>query len=129
MSAQFEVNDLADSDIDNTEEALITTLKLALVKDLNCYDRRVLDRAAVYVSLAEKITKNRESTYTSKFSFQYGLRVFLMTLVVWVCSVSTVITANGSGRRKTSRLARPSAATTKTKDKHRDEIRADEAHL
>ena len=35
-----------------------------------------------------------------------------MTLDVWVCSASTVMTANGSGRRKTSRLDRPSAATT-----------------
>jgi hypothetical protein len=35
-----------------------------------------------------------------------------MTLLVWVCSASTVMTANGSGRRKTSRLDRPSAATT-----------------
>ena len=128
MSAQFEVNDLADSDIDDTEEALITTLELALIKDLDGYDRRVLDGAAVYVPSAQKITKNRESTHTSKFSFQYGLRVFLMTLVVWVCSVSTVITANGSGRRKTSRLARPSAATTDTEDKYRGEIRAERTH-
>ena len=35
-----------------------------------------------------------------------------MTLVVFVCSPSTVITANGSGSRKTSRLDKPSAATT-----------------
>jgi hypothetical protein len=48
----------------------------------------------------------------SKFSFQYGFNVFLITLVVWVCSPSTVMTANGSGRRKTSRLTSESAATT-----------------
>lgn len=35
-----------------------------------------------------------------------------MALVVCVCSPSTVMTAKGSGRRKTSRLERPSAATT-----------------
>src|SRR3954447_12728758 len=51
-------------------------------------------------------------THMSKFSFQYGLSVFLMTLVVCVCSPSTVMTANGSGRRKTSRFASESAATT-----------------
>jgi hypothetical protein len=39
-----------------------------------------------------------------------------MTLDVWVCSASTVMTANGSGRRKTSRLDRPSAATTMKED-------------
>lgn len=54
--------------------------------------------------------------YISKLSFQYGFRVFLMTLLVWVCSASTVMTANGSGRRKTSRLDRPSAATTRKGD-------------
>ena len=48
----------------------------------------------------------------SKDSFQYGFSVFLMTLVVWVCSASTVMTAKGSGRRNTSRFDRPSAATT-----------------
>ena len=36
----------------------------------------------------------------------------LIAEVVEVCSPSTVITAKGSGRRKTSRLERPSAATT-----------------
>ena len=51
-------------------------------------------------------------THMSKLSFQYGFRVFLMTLVVCVCSASTVITAKGSGNLKTSRLDRPSAATT-----------------
>ena len=48
----------------------------------------------------------------SKLSFQYGFRVFFMTLVVCVCSASTVMTAKGSGRRKTSRFDKPSAATT-----------------
>lgn len=54
-------------------------------------------------------------THISKLSFQYGFSVFLMTLVVCVCSASTVITAKGSGNLKTSRLDRPSAATTKKK--------------
>lgn len=54
MSAQFEVNDLANSDIDDTEEALVAALELALVKDLDGHHRRVLDGAAVYVSSAEK---------------------------------------------------------------------------
>lgn len=52
------------------------------------------------------------STYMSKDSFQYGFRVFLITLVVCVCSASTVRTANGSGSLNTSRFDRPSAATT-----------------
>jgi hypothetical protein len=37
-------------------------------------------------------------TYMSKLSFQYGFSVFLMTLVVRVCSPLIVATANGSGK-------------------------------
>ena len=48
----------------------------------------------------------------SKFSFQYGLSVFLMTLVVCICSPSTETMANGSGSRRRSRLMSESAATT-----------------
>jgi hypothetical protein len=69
----------------------------------------------------------------SKLSFQYGLRVFLITPVVRVCSPLIVVTAKGSGNSsrhqhkfsrmraatmswnhslKTSRLYRPSAAMT-----------------
>jgi hypothetical protein len=53
-----------------------------------------------------------DETNMSKLSFQYGLRVFLIDEVVTVCSPSTVMTAKGSGNRKTSRLDNPSAATT-----------------
>lgn len=53
----------------------------------------------------------------SKFSFQYGFRVRFMTLVEWVCSASTVMTAKGSGSLKTSRLDNPSAATTAIDDR------------
>lgn len=35
--------------------------------------------------------------YMSKLSFQYGFSVFLMTVVVRVCSPPIVATANGSG--------------------------------
>lgn len=56
--------------------------------------------------------KPEYATHMSKLSFQYGFNVFLITLVVWVCSASTVMTAKGSGSRKTSRLDKPSAATT-----------------
>jgi hypothetical protein len=37
-------------------------------------------------------------TYMSKLSFQYGFSVFLMTLVVRVCSPLIVATAKGSGK-------------------------------
>lgn len=74
----------------------------------------------------------------SKLSFQYGLSVFLMTPVVFVCSPLMVATAKGSGNpagqrqltlrstsgqqrgysRKTSLLYRPSAAMTTDNGKH-----------
>jgi hypothetical protein len=117
MAAQFEINNLADSDIYYTQKALVTALELALVEDLDGDDRRVL-----YGTLRrDQITirlKRKFKTHTSKFSFQYGFRVFLITLVVCVCSLSTVITAKGSGSLKTSRLARPSAATTRIASVH-----------
>ena len=42
MATQLQINNLADSDIDNTEEALVTTFELALIKDLDGHNRRVL---------------------------------------------------------------------------------------
>lgn len=37
-------------------------------------------------------------SYKSKLSFQYGLSVFLLTVVVLVCSPLMVATAKGSGK-------------------------------
>ena len=50
--------------------------------------------------------------YTSKCSFQTGLNVRLAIAVVLVCSPSTVRTANGSGRLRSSRLTKPFAPNT-----------------
>lgn len=50
------------------------------------------------------------SALISKLSFQYGFSVLLMTVVVRVCSPLIVATAKGSGKRKTSRLYKVSAA-------------------
>jgi hypothetical protein len=50
--------------------------------------------------------------YTSKCSFQTGLKVRLAIAVVLVCSPSTVRTANGSGRLRSSRLTKPFAPNT-----------------
>ena len=46
VTAQLKVNDVADTDIDNAQKALIAFLKFALVKDLNCDHRRIFDGAA-----------------------------------------------------------------------------------
>lgn len=45
MSSELEVEHVADFDVDHTEEALVSTLELSLVKDLNGNDGRLLDRA------------------------------------------------------------------------------------
>jgi hypothetical protein len=128
MTSQFKVNNLADSDIHDTKESLVPAFELALIKHLDGHNRRVLD-GTVVTYREPKFGKKSRRTYTSKFSFQYGLRVFLITLVVCVCSVSTVITAKGSGSLKTSRLARPSAATTSTEGERHGEIRDDDPYL
>jgi hypothetical protein len=43
-------------------------------------------------------TNDLNVPYKSKLSFQYGFKVFLITLVVLVCSPLTVATAKGSGK-------------------------------
>jgi hypothetical protein len=113
MATKFKVEYITNPDINDTEKALISSLELALIEDLNGDNRGVLYCATVIAILIKRECGNMKSiTYMSKLSFQYGLRVFFMTLVVCVCSASTVMTAKGSGRRKTSRLESPSAATT-----------------
>lgn len=110
MTTQLKVNDIRDTNVDHTQEALVPLLELALVKDLDGNDGRIFHEAACGQRLDTHTL--RCGTYISKLSFQYGFRVFLITLVVCVCSASTVMTAKGSGKRKTSRFERPSAATT-----------------
>jgi hypothetical protein len=46
MSAEVDVEHVRDANVDDTEEALVTALELALVKDLDGDHGRVLDRAA-----------------------------------------------------------------------------------
>lgn len=53
-----------------------------------------------------------EEAYNSKDSFQGGLRVLRRTAVEATCSPSTTTTANGSGRLRSSRFARPVAPVT-----------------
>lgn len=47
VTAQFQINDICDSDVHNAEEPLITLLEFALVKNLDGDDRRVLDIAGM----------------------------------------------------------------------------------
>ena len=43
MTTQFQVNGVANANVDNSEESLIATLELALVKDLNGDNRGLFD--------------------------------------------------------------------------------------
>ena len=43
MTTQVEVDNIADTNIDDTKEALVPLLELPLVKDLDCNHRGVLD--------------------------------------------------------------------------------------
>jgi len=112
MPTQFKVKNVADSDIDYPKKTLVAPLEFALIKYLDSDDGRILDGAAGTRDEKSRFCSRSGITHMSKLSFQYGLRVFFMTLVVCVCSASTVMTAKGSGRRKTSRFDKPSAATT-----------------
>ena len=47
MTAQFQINNVCDSNVHNTEKSLITFLEFALVKNLNGDDGRVFDVAGV----------------------------------------------------------------------------------
>lgn len=41
MSTQFQVNNIADPDVDNAQEPLVTLLELALIEYLDSNNRRV----------------------------------------------------------------------------------------
>ena len=45
MSSKFQVDDIANTNVDHPQESLIAFFELALVKDLHSNDGRVLDGA------------------------------------------------------------------------------------
>jgi hypothetical protein len=42
VAAQFEVENIADTDVNNAEETLVSPFKLALVEDLDCDHGRIV---------------------------------------------------------------------------------------
>jgi hypothetical protein len=120
MTSELEIEDVRDLYVDDAEEALILSLKLLLVEDLDSNHARVLHSTAhirshhqaensssrkrneIHERRAGRQVKARQHagrrpqttrlegrgqgartrTYMSKFSFQYGFSVFLMTEVV-----------------------------------------------
>jgi hypothetical protein len=81
VATQLKVHNIAHADVDDAEKALITPLELALVEDLDGDDGGFFDISATKDNQLV-LPWRRPTTCMSKLSFQYGFRVFLMTLVV-----------------------------------------------
>jgi len=74
MTAQFQINNVCDSNVHNAEKPLITLLEFALVKNLNGDNGRFLDVAGVQREGREMMKMNEfegvGEAYISKLSFQ-----------------------------------------------------------
>jgi hypothetical protein len=71
VGVRSQLDDIADADVDDTEEALILFLELLLVKDLHCQDGILVDIAADgEVSNRPQDMEERGAAYRSKLSFQ-----------------------------------------------------------
>ena len=62
MSTQFKVENVADSDIDNSKKTLVASLELALIKYLNSDDGGILD-SAVKVNFERTAPPPKEKQY------------------------------------------------------------------
>lgn len=109
ISTGIKIDDAPYAHVDDAEKTLVLLLELLLVKYL--YGEHAIlghppGPVSVVVQMQECIAPSTGVTYMSKLSFQYGFSVFLMTLVVRVCSPLMVATAKGSGkpRRMTCEL-------------------------
>lgn len=69
-------------------------------------------RTVLIRELGESEGREKWRAYISKDSFQGGLRVLRRIAVVETVSPSTMMIAKGSGRLRSSRLARPVAPET-----------------
>ena len=68
MPAQFQVKNIADTNVDDSEETLIPLLELTLVEDLHRNDGRFLDGAIHMISTWSRIGGGK--SHMSKLSFQ-----------------------------------------------------------
>jgi hypothetical protein len=69
ITTSVQVDDTANTDIDNTEETLVLLLELLLVKDLNGENALFVGSPAGSRQLGEHVA-GKESSYMSKLSFQ-----------------------------------------------------------
>jgi len=68
---------------DEAHQTMISSLGLALIKDLHYNLGRLLDHAESWLDLRTQETRE-DMTNASKGSFQQGWRVFLIGLVVYI---------------------------------------------
>ena len=94
--ARRKINQISHTDVYDTQEPLVLLLELLLVKNLYRKDAVLIGPPRNRISMV--IFYVTCSPYKSKLSFQYGFKVFLITLVVLVCSPPRVATAKGSGK-------------------------------
>lgn len=70
MATHREIEHLADPDVDNAQEALISTFEFALVENLHRNDRRVLNIAG-WMSISCALLRQMDyCAHMSKLSFQ-----------------------------------------------------------
>lgn len=71
MSTQFQVNNIADPDVDNAQEPLVTLLELALIEYLDSNNRRVFHIANAQDQLMQQKVRQwltYQSSHSSKGS-------------------------------------------------------------
>ena len=111
ICTDVQIDDRTDSNINDTQESLILLLELFLVEYLDCQDAVFCSPPDLRMSVVLFI---RRHAYMSKLSFQYGLRVFLITEVVLVWSPEMVATAKGSGNPMTCKISAGSRSHDRT---------------
>lgn len=95
IATNIQVDDAPHANVDNSQESLVLLLELLLIEDL--HSQYTVFRGPPDDRSAFRHLGRIFFSYISKLSFQYGLRVFLITPVVLVCSPLIVATAKGSG--------------------------------
>jgi hypothetical protein len=84
VAAKFEVENIADTDVNNAEKTIVSPFKLALVEDLDCDHGRIVRDGTIQCkkNKCTELSTRETATNMSKLSFQYGFKVFFVTLVV-----------------------------------------------
>ena len=77
MSPEFEIENIADSNVDDTKETLVAALKLALVEDLHSNHRRVLHHTVRW----SVISKLKKRSYISRSQVEALIPIRIQSLL------------------------------------------------